>query len=159
MPTWRACIGTTKPTAGHRWSIGVIDVGLTLRGVAIAGRPVARGLDDGMTLEILRVCTDGTPNACSALYGACRRIAKEFGHPKVITYTLDSESGISLRAAGWQSDGTIRGHSWNSPGRPRIDKAPTCDKQRWSCTAALPHGWLFQTGSVVEPTSAELAFA
>ena len=103
-----------------------------LCGVAIAGRPVARALDDGYTLEVLRVCTDGTPNACSKLYGAMRRAAREMGYRKVITYTLAEESGTSLRAAGWSVDGTTRGDSWDRPNRPRDDRHPIGPKTRWA---------------------------
>lgn len=89
------------PTRGHKYSIACYD-GDRLCGVAIAGRPVARILDDGLTIEIMRVCTDGTRNACSILYGACSRCAKEMGYKRVITYTLMSESGASLKASGFE---------------------------------------------------------
>ena len=107
-----------RPTVGHKFSIGCFD-GEKLCGVAIAGRPVARRLDDGVTLEILRVCTDGTYNACSILYGACARAAKALGYQKVVTYTLLSESGASLRAAGFTNCGEAGGLSWDVPSRPR----------------------------------------
>lgn len=71
-----------------------------LVGVAIVGRPIARHLDDGKTLEVRRLCTNGTRNACSFLYARCVRIAKELGFVSLITYTLQSESGDSLRAVG-----------------------------------------------------------
>ena len=78
------------PTRGHKFSISVTDDQGQIRGVAIAGRPVARHLDDGAHLEVLRVCTDGTPNACSMLYAAIRRAGKAMGYPpeQIITYTL-----------------------------------------------------------------------
>src|SRR5437870_1633786 len=88
------------PPRGHKFSLAVDDGG-HLAGVAIVGRPVARALDDGFTLEVLRVCTLGTKNACSMLYGAARRIAKEMGYRRIVTYTLASEPGTSLRASGW----------------------------------------------------------
>lgn len=119
------------PTRGHKFSIACLD-GDRLCGVAIAGRPVARSLDDGSTLEVLRVCTDGTPNACSKLYGAMRRTAREMGYRKVITYTLAEESGVSLRAAGWIMDGTTRGGSWDRPNRERTDRHPVGPKFRWA---------------------------
>ncbi len=76
-------------------------------GVAIAGRPTNRNNDDGQTVEVLRVATDGTPNAPSALLGACRQAAKAIGSARIITYTLDDETGSSLRGAGWtrEADG------------------------------------------------------
>ena len=107
-----------KPTNGHKFSIKCVDGG-RLCGVAIVGRPVARMLDDGDTLEIRRVCTDGTENACSKLYGACCRIAKELGYHKIITYTLTSESGSSLKASNWKIAGAAGGGSWDTPSRPR----------------------------------------
>lgn len=88
------------PTNGHKFSIACYD-GDRLCGVAIAGQPIARKLDDGLTIEIRRVCTDGTRNACSILYGACSRCAREMGYKRVITYTLISEPGTSLKASGF----------------------------------------------------------
>jgi hypothetical protein len=76
-----------------------------LHGVAIAGRPVARALDDGLSIEVLRIATDGARNACSMLYGACRRAARALGYRRVLTYTLPHEGGASLRAAGFRLDG------------------------------------------------------
>lgn len=89
-----------KPARGHKFSIGVFAAE-TLVGVAIAGRPVARGLDDGRTLEVNRTCTDGYPNANSMLYGAIWRAAKAMGYLRCVTYTREDEPGTSLRAAGW----------------------------------------------------------
>jgi hypothetical protein len=122
-----------KASRGHKFSVAVATTNGVMRGVAIAGRPVSRHLDDGCTLEVLRVCTDGTPNACSMLYGAVRRAAIALGYPahKVITYTLASESGTSLRAAGWKFDGDSAGGSWWRAERPREDRAPTTPKTRW----------------------------
>src|SRR5262249_8486880 len=85
------------PTVGGKWAIGAAVDG-KLVGVAIAGRPVTRRLDDGKTLEILRVCTDRTRNANSFLYGRVARIARLMGYQRVITYSLEEESGASLRA-------------------------------------------------------------
>ena len=87
----------------HRFSIGVYD-GDKLCGVAIVGNPVARKLCDDLTVEVHRCCTDGTRNACSILYGRCARIAREMGFKKIITYILESESGVTMRAAGWLID-------------------------------------------------------
>lgn len=106
------------PTQGHKFSVACYD-GDRLCGVAIAGRPIARNMDDDSTIEIRRVCTDGTYNACSILYGACSRIAKAMGYKRVITYTLKSEPGTSLKASGFINDGEAGGTSWNTPKRPR----------------------------------------
>lgn len=121
------------PAAGHKFSIGVADIAGVLRGVAIAGRPVARMLDDGHHLEVLRVCTDGTPNACSMLYAAIRRTALAMGYQPdhVLTYTLEEEPGASLKAAGWIRDGVTTGGSWGRPSRARNDRHPTGAKIRW----------------------------
>lgn len=117
---------------GHKFSIGVaLDDGSRIVGVAIVGRPVARRLDDGMTLEVTRVATDGTPNACSALYSAAWRAARAMGYRKMITYTLDTEPGASLRGAGWRVVGETPGRSWSCPSRPRVDKHPLQRKLRW----------------------------
>jgi hypothetical protein len=116
---------------GHRFSVGVADVAGDIRGVAIVGRPVARGLDNGRTLEITRVATDGAKDACSALYGACRRAAFALGYTRLVTYTLASEGGRSLVAAGFRVVGEVRGRSWSCASRPRVDKHPTQAKLRW----------------------------
>lgn len=97
-----------KPVPGSKFCLGVVDADNILRGVAIVGRPVARKVDDGCTLEVTRVVTDGWPNANSALYAAARRVAFEMGYTKVITYTLQSESGASLRGAGWKLIGETK---------------------------------------------------
>lgn len=76
-----------KPVTGHRFSIGCFN-GDILIGVAIVGRPIARRIDQYNTIEVLRCCTDGTKNACSMLYSACRRAAKELGYSRIITYIL-----------------------------------------------------------------------
>jgi len=101
-------------------------------GVIQAARPVSRMLDDGVTIEIVRCCTDGTYNACSFLYSRITRAAKEMGYTKAITYILEEEIGSSLKASGWHKEADTYGHSWNCPSRPRSTKAPQCNKQRWS---------------------------
>jgi hypothetical protein len=86
------------------FQIGVIDETGTIRGVAIVARPPNRNSDDGLTCEVVRVATDGARNACSALYGASARVARLMGFHRIITYTLDDESGASLRAVGWSCE-------------------------------------------------------
>ena len=90
-----------KPPRGHKFSIGLVDDDNNLIGVAMAGRPVARHFDNGLTLEVNRTCTDGTKNANSMLYGAIWRAGKAMGYKRCITYTQQDESGDSLRGAGW----------------------------------------------------------
>ncbi|WP_280383636.1 XF1762 family protein [Nocardia wallacei] len=110
------------PPTGHKFSIGVALDG-TLVGVAIIGRPVARSLDDGRTLEVNRTATNGTRNACSMLLGAAWRAAKALGYTRLVTYTQHGESGSSLRAAGYHVVAQRRARrSWSCPARPRLDR-------------------------------------
>lgn len=102
-----------------------------IRGVAIVGQPVARMLEDGWTAEVVRVATDGAPNACSMLYGAVWRAARALGWRRLVTYTLPSEGGASLRGSGWHCIGERGGGSWDRDGRPRVDRHPTQVKLRW----------------------------
>lgn len=118
------------PPQGHKFSIAVND-GDKVVGVVTVGRPVARHYDNGWTLEVTRCCTDGTPHVASMLYGAAWRAAKALGYKRLITYTLASETGTSVKAAGWRVLGEAGGGSWNVPSRPRVDKAPTELKTLW----------------------------
>lgn len=111
------------PTAGHKFSIGAHSNG-ELVGVVIVGRPVARRRDDGMTLEVTRLCTTGARNASSFLYGAAARAAFALGYRRIGTYILKREPGTSLVAAGWKLIGETPGKSWSVPSRPRADKHP-----------------------------------
>lgn len=115
---------------GHLFSLAVAEE-MRVCGVAIIGRPVARHLDDTLTVEVTRVATDGTRNAASKLYGAAQRAAFALGYRKVITYTLATEPGTSLRAVGWKVVGEVKGRSWSCKSRPRVDKHPLQDKFRW----------------------------
>ncbi len=119
--------------AGHKFSIGAA-LSDRVVGVAIIGRPVARGRDDGMTLEVTRLCTDGTRNACSFLYGAAARACFSLGYARLGTYILASENGASLRAANWRLLGEVRGRSWSCFSRPRVDTHPLQDKLLWEVT-------------------------
>ena len=114
-----------------KFRIGCLDDSNKLIGVVQLGRPVSRCLDDGKTIEVVRLCTDGTKNACSFLYARAARVAQLMGYSKIITYILESESGTSLKASGWCKEADIKGHNWNCPSRPRNTQAPTCNKQRW----------------------------
>ena len=117
-----------KAVRGPRFSLACYEAG-RLCGVAIVGRPRSRWINQRTTVEVLRLCTDGTQNACSKLYGACRRAAKALGYDRLITYILEDEDGKSLLASGFSYCYTNKGGSWNQPGRPRTDKAPVCPKQ------------------------------
>lgn len=109
-----------QPPIGHKFSLGIATEDGILRGVAIVGRPVARFLDDGLTLEVNRTATDGTPNTNSALYAHAWQAAKHMGYTRLITYTQAGESGASLRAAGYRviAERPAR-PGWNMPSRPR----------------------------------------
>jgi hypothetical protein len=119
-----------KPTVGHKFSIGCAKDG-KLVGVAIVGRPVSRYLDNGETIEVNRLCTTGEKNACSMLYAAAARAAKAMGYKKIITYTLDTESGVSLRAAGWDCVGIAGGKRWTGERKPAADLCPPQMKLRY----------------------------
>ena len=119
-----------KPVVGHKFSIGCMADG-RLVGVAIVGRPVSRYLDNGLTLEVNRLCTDGTKNACSFLYAAAWRAARAMGYRKIVTYILDTESGASLRAAGWKCVGLAGGKRWTGSRRPAADLYPAQMKYRY----------------------------
>lgn len=120
-----------KPSQGHKFSIGAMEDG-HLVGVAICGRPVSRRMDDGFTLEVNCLCTDGTKNACSILYGAAYRAAKAMGYHRVITYILESEPGTSLKAAGYLCEGRAGGLEWNGEWKPKSENQyPHEMKTRW----------------------------
>ena len=119
------------PVHRDKFRIGAMLNG-KLVGVVQVGRPVARMLDDGKTLEVVRLCTDGTKDVCSFLYAKATRIAKEMGYTKIITYILESESGASLFAAGWNEEVTTSGGAWDRPSRRRQTTAPTMPKRRFS---------------------------
>jgi hypothetical protein len=121
------------PPQGHKFSIGLKADG-ELIGVVVCGRPIARAHDDGYTAEITRCCVlENQPNANSKLYAAALRAAKAMGYTRVITYTLPSESGASLKAAGFTLNGRTTYSPWNTPSRPRRtpEKYPVGSKNRW----------------------------
>lgn len=122
------------PPVGHKFSIAAVD-GEDVVGVVIVGRPVARRRDDGRTLEVTRLCTIGSRNACSFLYGAAARAAFALGYSRIGTYTLKSEPGTSLKAAGWKLIAETPGKSWSVPTRPRTDKHPIEPKLLWEQAA------------------------
>lgn len=119
---------------GHLFSIGLVS-GNEIVGVCIVGRPVARARDDGFTAEVTRLCTDGTPHACSKLYAAAWRAARAMGYRRIGTYILAAEPGTSLKAAGWKMIGSTPGRSWSVPSRPRVDKHPLGQRTLWEMAA------------------------
>lgn len=125
-----------RPTQGALFALAVEKDG-QLVGVAIAGRPVGQGLQDGRTVEITRVCTDGTPNACSFLYGRCRRAARALGYERVKTYTRQDESGASPKAAGFEQEALLPARSWaeENASRVRHDRSKPANRIRWGTTA------------------------
>lgn len=115
---------------GCKFAIGCMN-GDELCGVAICGRPVGRYLDNGLTLEITRLCTDGTRNACSKLYSACVKVAKAMGYEKVVTYILQSENGASLKASNFTCEGEAGKPMWTGT-RKRDNGVPQEKKQRYA---------------------------
>lgn len=124
------------PPAGHKFSLGAYR-GDVLEGVAIVGRPVSRYRDDGLTLEVTRLCVredahriidrkgiDRGAGAASFLYRAAERAVFALGYQRIGTYILESESGTSLKAARWKFVSKTPGKSWSVPSRPRDDKHP-----------------------------------
>ena len=131
--------------------IGAVDEGGALRAVAIVSRPPNRNSDDGVTCEVVRLASDGAPNACSFLYAAAARVARTMGFVRMMTYTLTSESGISLRAAGWKLEKHGIKSWWSlhqSAGRtvkPRAHFGET--KSRWGA----PGMGFTDAGAIVRP--------
>lgn len=123
-----------QPAQGHRFSIGSIDDEGIIHSAAIIGRPVARlaGIPRDV-LEVVRLVSDGTPNACSILYSAAARAGLALGYKRIQTYILESEIGTSLRAIGWKSEGLAGGGQWkHTDGKPRRTDQPIGLKERWS---------------------------
>lgn len=139
-----------KPAQGHKFSIAVND-GARVVGVLTAGRPVSRILDDGITVEVTRCCTDGTPNACSILYASAWRAARALGFCRMITHTLPDEGGASLRASGARRVAETRGGRWSRATRTRLDDHPTCPKWRWEWTAPGGERFAVPDDDFVEP--------
>lgn len=119
-----------SPPVGHKFSISCYDDD-RLCGVIMVGRPVARMLDDGLTVEVNRCCTDGTYNACSKLYGAACRAAEALGYRRIVTYTLESEPGTSLKASNWICDGKAGGTHWSGKRYEGKDVKWSEMKVRW----------------------------
>lgn len=118
------------PVVGAKFAVAAAADGQVV-GVVIAGRPVARHLNDGRTLEVTRLATDGSRNACSLLYGAARRAASALGYTRLITCTRAAEHGASLRASGWTLVARVEARSWSRPSRRRHDKHAIEDRIRW----------------------------
>lgn len=124
IPLWQANNFVKKyhrhscPVVGNKFSVGALKDNILI-GVGIAGRPVARYLDNGLTLEILRVCTNGTKNANSFIYSSIKKIGLAMGYEKIITYTLEEESGISLKAINARKVAFCRSQEWGHKKRKR----------------------------------------
>lgn len=119
-----------------RWIPGS-QAGPELVGVAIGGRPVAGGLQDGRTLEVLRCCVlPGMPNGCSMLYRALVRAGEALGYRRFITYTLETEHARSLKAAGFTAVAITRGGAWSREARRRPRADHEGRKVRWEVEPA-----------------------
>ena len=127
-----------RASQGHKFSLGVVAEG-RLAGVCIVGRPVARLLDDGWTLEVTRLCViEDARNACSMLYGAAARAAKAMGYARIGTYIREDEPGASLRGAGWRQARTTGASSWERQNRQRTDKTVVLPRSYWTLDLAEP---------------------
>lgn len=125
------------PVYRDKYRVGAMKFG-HLVGVVQVGRPVSRVLDDGKTVEVTRLCSDGTRNVCSFLYSKAARIAKELGYSKIITYILETESGDSLKASGWKlEEEHCGGGNWSCKSRPRKTTAPQCEKTKMEQTTNI----------------------
>lgn len=124
---------------GWLWLHGAHDDAGQLVGVAVCGRPVSRELDDGLTMEVTRMCTVGAMNTDSMLYAAAERAAKAKGYRRWLTYLMAEEwdrfndegkriGGAGVRAVGWKELWRVKGRTWDCESRPRTDKHPTVDK-------------------------------
>src|SRR6266704_3272417 len=134
-----------NPVTGTRLVFAAADSTGKIRGVALVGRPVSRHLDDGWTLEINRLCTDGYVNVGSFLCAAAWNATKAIGYRRLITYTLPEEGVASLRAVGWKYELREIGHQWNCESRPRKEETIyLSDKYRWEVAldTELPFGAL-----------------
>lgn len=130
-----------RPPQGHRWSLKAINGDGQTVGIAVVGRPVGRHQQDGETVEITRLCTDGTPNAVSFLVGAVKRVARAMGFKRLISYTLESENGASWRASGMTQTGTTAGGAWSGTygdGKCRANVHPLEPKRRWEINLSQP---------------------
>lgn len=120
---------------GGLFAIGAA-VGDEIVGCVIVGRAVSRVLDaDPYTCEVTRLASDGSKNACSLLYAAAWRAARAMGYRRLITYTLKTEPGSSLRAVGFKVVGEVTKRSWDTPSRPRVDKDERQERLRWELVA------------------------
>ncbi|MEU9127821.1 XF1762 family protein [Kitasatospora sp. NPDC048540] len=141
-----------RPPAGQVFALGAADGSGVLRAVAIVGRPVARHLDDGVTLEVTRTCSDGVRNANSLLYGAAWRAAKALGYARLVTYTQEGETGASLRGAGWRVVAQRRPRAgWDTPRRRRTaGGAAFTARTLWQAPWQSPDGAAAHDASVDE---------
>ncbi|WP_336801781.1 XF1762 family protein [Kaistia sp. MMO-174] len=126
-----------QPVVGHKFSIAAAR-GEKIVGVVIVGRPVSRHRDDGLTLEVTRLCTDGARNACSFLYGAAARASFALGYARLGTYIRADEPGTSLLAAGWRMVAEVSGRSWDTPSRPRKDKTDLSPRLLFEAPSLTP---------------------
>lgn len=148
-----------QPCVGHRFSLGVVDEDGVLHGAAVVGRPVARlAGHPAQVLEVTRLVTDGSRNACSMLYSAAARAGKEMCFQRIQTYILaDEETGTSLKASGWTLEGLAGGGQWkHTDGKPRRTDQPTGMKTRWSKQLATQRPYAAVVPESKEPSSLSL---
>lgn len=125
-----------NPVRSHRFAISAHD-GEAMVGVSIVGNPEARALQNGTTFELLRLCTNGHPNAASFLLGASWRVCKEMGVTRLVSYLRVDEQGVSYKAAGWRAVARVKGRSWEGRRKtgylPGFYEPPTeiVNRMRW----------------------------
>ena len=130
-----------RPTVRNsgRWAISAYDKYGHIVGVAIAGNPVSATLMDGETIELTRLCAkpDAPKGTCSFLLSKCCKIWGAMGGTRVVTYTLDKESGASLRGAGWENVGTVKPHKrWTNK-----TKADGVERENLEIYTATKYRW------------------
>lgn len=143
---------------GHLWSTAAV-LGSDVVGVVIVGRPVARILDDGWTVEVVRCTTTGERNVCSLLYSAVWRAAKARGYRAATTMTMTEETGASLRAANWEPETDIRPArgGWHRPARPRANTSNPSRVRWWAPGSDHgPHAEIDWPGADPEPSLLDL---
>lgn len=120
------------PVRFHLFSVGCREIkDGELKGVAVVMRPAAPAYNGKPIAEVSRLATDGTQNTCSFLLARAANAAFQLGYLIIQTYTLTTEPGTSLAAAGWEWCGERKGAPWNTKSRPRKDTHPIGPKDKW----------------------------
>ena len=94
----------SKQCRGHRFSLGAVYKD-ELVGAAIIGRAINRYLDNRFTAEILRnsVLEKAPKGTFIFLYSRAMKVWQSQGGKKILTYTLETEPGSSLKAVNFNA--------------------------------------------------------